>query len=186
MKSILFLMTVILLTSCGSEEDSYPIVYIFDKSEITESTIYTVDGLGNDVFPNTIFPFTDSGVTQIEFFEQLSLDFPIDKITLIDESKVKVEFNQNVLEQKPIEVSYSDDQEVLVPEFGIAMDGENIYGQACLNLNAQIMPYAPVLEINFCNEDSAIDACKKIYNDRIYQMGDTLALSIQRFIFVKE
>jgi len=179
-------MMVIIFASCGSEEISYPIVYNFDKQEITSSTIYTIDDLGNDVFPSTIFPFVDSGVTQIEFFEQLSSDFPIDKITLLDESKVKLEFNQTVLQMESIEVAYSENQEFLVPEFGIAMEGDMVYSQACLSLNAQTSPYLPEFEINICDDSNAVDACKRKYNEKMYQMGDTLALSIQRFFFSKD
>jgi len=186
MRCFLILVVLVVLAGCGSESNSYPIVYVFDKSEITSSTIYTVDDAGNDVFPNTIFPFVDSGVTQIEFFEQISPDFPVNKITLLNETKLRVEFDQNVLQQEPMEISYSKNQEILLPEFGIVQEGDMVYGQACLTMNAQTIPYLPEFRIDFCNDDSVIDACKRIYNDRMYQMGDSLALSIQRFIFVEE
>lgn len=186
MRKILFLMTVIILGSCESEVDSYPIVYNFNKQEITESTMYTVDNSGNDVFPAEISPFTQTGVSQIEFFEQLSPDFPISKITLLDETKLEVEFDQNVLVQKSIEVAYSKNQEYLIPEFGIVLDGDGVYGQACLSLNAQTAPYLPEFTIDFCNDNSAVEASKSIFNERMYGVGDTLALSLQRFTFVQE
>jgi len=186
MRKLLYFMVLIIIISCGSENDSYPIVYQFDKQEIAESTIYTVDQEGNDVFPSEILAFSQTGVTQVEFFEQLSPDFPISKITLIDEKNSIVEFNQTVLQQEPIEVTYSSEQEYLVPEFGLVLQGNEIFGQACLSINAQTSPYLPEFTANFCNDNNAIEACKSIFNERMYGVGDTIALSIQRHLFVQE
>ncbi|MDF1696547.1 MAG: hypothetical protein P1U56_11965 [Saprospiraceae bacterium] len=184
-KLVFFISAITILASCGSDE-AYPIVFNYDKSEITESTIYTIDESGNDVFPDQILPLTDINVSQEELFAQATPPFPIRKITLLTETTLRVEFDQNLVPIEPTEYSYSLNQENLIPEFGIKMEDEKVYGQACLSINAQTIPYIVEFNADFCSAENAVEACKSLFDQKMFGVGDTLALSIQRYIFRKE
>ena len=175
----------ILFLSC-TKDNSFPRTYKFDKSEITESLIYTIDEMGNDVYPSTIAAFSQSGVTQEEFFVQILPPFGIDKIILQSENSGTIEFNQSILPLGPQDFTYSENQSSLIPEFGVIRDVSDVYAQACLSLNAETLPYIPGFTADFCDDNSALEACKRLFEERSFDFGDTLALSLHRYIFKEE
>ena len=179
-KSLTAILATILFISCGSEE-VYPITYTFDKANEVSTVILTqeADGLGLVKEINTYQSIENLGLTPFEFFTTAGSLQTFESITIDSEIELTINFGMDTPIGQFSTVPYENNE---VSQLGLIIEDDIIRQRACFSLS----PNPLSLQVDFCDEEDAVEAGNNLFLNSGLGVGDTLAYSIIEYEYVKE
>ncbi|MFT6334434.1 MAG: hypothetical protein ACI86M_000141 [Saprospiraceae bacterium] len=182
MKNILtIILTVILFTSCGSEEE-YPITYTFDKANEISSVVLTADNTGEVIEIDKLHSLENLGLSPFEFFTMTAGLQVIKSITIDSETDLTIDFGMDTPVGQVVSFPYTDNE---VSQFGLIIEEDKISQRACFDLSSS-PTYPSSLNANRCDEEDAGIAGLEVFTALDFSTNDTLAYSIIEYIYLKE
>jgi len=179
------LICILFLAACSGDDISYPATFVFEANEEIETVIITRTDLG---LINEVDSFTPIDVSLCEFFETIQGNQEIESITLLSETEMEIVIDDGSATGTTFTVPYLNQDNVLLEEFGLALDGnDKITSQVCNTLNFAPSQNLMLAESNFCTINETLFAyAVHDYISKGFEVGDTLGICHINKIYKKQ
>lgn len=177
--TLTILLASIFISSCGTDEVEYPIIYTYDTAVEVSSAILTADSNGEIIEIDKLESLVQLGVTPFEFFTSVSGLQTVESITVDSETEVTVDFGMITPIGQVVSFTYVDNE---VSQLGLVIEDDKIRQRGCFELTSS-PTYPSSLNANLCDEEDASIGGRETFSSLGFSTNDTLAYSIIEYVY---